>query len=100
MSFEDRLKDFGADLGSKINKSKKELLYGYYPDLTEKEFAICETIASAAWESGLLYDYDVIVETTAKDYKELFHNTDEVETVIKQLIGKGILKTKYSNTIN
>jgi hypothetical protein len=95
MSFEDRLKDFAADLGSKIDKSIKELLYGYYPDLTEKEFAICEMIASAVWEHGL-YFYGAVVGTTAREYKELFHNTDEVETVIKQLIEKGIVRDQIT----
>jgi hypothetical protein len=96
MSFEERLKEFGIELGSKIDKSTKELLYGYYPDLTEKEFAICKIIASAAWESGLLYFYDVVVHNTAERNKELFHNTDEVETVIKQLIEKGIVKDQFT----
>ena len=96
MSFEERLKDFAGDLWSKIDKSIKELLYGHYPDLTEKEFTICEVIASAAWESFLLYYYDVIVQTAAEGHKELFHNTDEVESVIKQLIEKGIVKDQIT----
>ena len=41
MSFEDRLKDSAGDYESKTDKSIQELLYGHYPDLTEKEFAIC-----------------------------------------------------------
>jgi hypothetical protein len=99
MSFEERLKEFGADCSSKIDKSIKELLYGYYPNLTEKEFVICRIMASAACET-LLYYYDMVVECTYEENKELFHNRDEVETVIKQLIEKGVLKTEYSNTIN
>jgi hypothetical protein len=96
MSFEERLKEFAADLASKGDKSIQELLYGHYPDLTEKEFAICRMIAYAAWESSQLYFYDVIIQNTAEKYKELFHNIDEVETVIKQLIEKGILKDKFT----
>jgi hypothetical protein len=42
MSFEERLKNSGRDWGSRVDKSIRELLYGYYPDLTEKEFAICD----------------------------------------------------------
>jgi hypothetical protein len=90
MSFEERLKEFARDLGSNIDKSIQELLYGYYPDLTEKEFAICEMIAAAIWDIPFPF-YDTIVPSTAKKYKELFHNTDEVETVVKQLASKGIV---------
>jgi hypothetical protein len=101
MSFEERLKEFGKDLNSKIDKSIKELLYGYYPYLTEKEFVICSEIASAVWPScSIACHYDIIVHNIPDYHKELFHNIDEVETVIKQLIEKGVLKTGYSNTIN
>jgi hypothetical protein len=91
MSFEKGLKDFAGDLGSKIDRSTQELLYGYYPDLTDKEFAICKTIAYAIWDISMPF-YDAIVPTTAEWHKELFHNTDEVETVVKQLVGKGIVR--------
>jgi hypothetical protein len=47
MSFEKGLKDFARDLTSKIDKSTQEMLYGYYPDLTDKEFAICMIIADS-----------------------------------------------------
>ena len=90
MSFEDRLKNSARDWGSRIDKSIRELLYGHYPDLTEKEFAICEMIVAAIWDIRITF-YDSIVQATAEKYKELFHNTDEVETVIKQLIEKGIV---------
>jgi hypothetical protein len=96
MSFEERLKDFAGDVFSKIDKSIKELLYGHYPDLTEKEFVICEIISSAAWESFFYYYYDMIVQTAVTRYKELFHNTDEVESVIKQLIEKGIVRDEIT----
>jgi hypothetical protein len=95
MSFEEGLKKFAKDLGSKIDKSIRELLYGHYPDLTEKEFAICKNIASVWWEGGHLGDYDILVDILAREYKELFHNTDEVETVIKQLIEKGIIRDQF-----
>jgi hypothetical protein len=91
MSFEKGLKDFARDLMSKIDRSTQELLYGYYPDLTDKEFAICKTIAYAIWSISMPF-YDAIVPTTAEWHKELFHNTDEVETVVKQLVGKGIVR--------
>lgn len=44
INFEDRLKDSAGDWGSKIDKSIRELLYGHYPELTEKQFVICEMI--------------------------------------------------------
>jgi hypothetical protein len=84
---------------SKIDRSTQELLYGYYPGLTDKEFAICKTIAYAIWSISMPF-YDAIVSTTAEWHKKLFHNTDEVETVVKQLVSKGIVRdniefTKY-----
>lgn len=95
MSFEERLKNSGRDWGSRVDKSIRELLYGYYPDLTEKEFAICELIFSAIQSISLPF-YDAIVGKTAEKYKELFHNTDEVETVIKQIVEKGIVKDQIT----
>jgi hypothetical protein len=91
MSFEKGLKDFARDLMSKIDRSTQELLYGYYPDLTDKEFAICRIIADSIWSISMPF-YDAIIPTTAEQYKELFHNTDEVETVVKQLVSKGIVR--------
>ena len=92
-NFEDRLKDSAGDWGSKTDKSIQELLYGHYPDLTEKQFALCDMIVSAIWDIGLPF-YNAIVLTIVEKRKELFHNTDEVETVIKQLIEKGIVESK------
>jgi hypothetical protein len=94
MSFEERLKEFARNLGPKIDKSIQELLYGYYPDLTEKEFAICDMITAAIWDIGTPFS-NMIVPTTVRHYKELFHNTDEVETVVKQLVSKGIVRESY-----
>jgi hypothetical protein len=91
MSFEEGLKRFAKDLQSKIDKSIKELLYGHYPDLTEKEFAICEIIAAAIWDISMPF-YDAIVSNATEYYKGLFHNTDEVETVAKQLVSEGIVR--------
>jgi hypothetical protein len=91
MSFEKGLKDFARDLTSKIDKSTQEMFYGYYPDLTDKEFAICRIIADSIWNISMPF-YDAIIPTTAEQYKELFHNTDEVETVVKQLVSKGIIR--------
>jgi len=92
-NFEDRLKDSAGDWGSKTDKSIQELLYGHYPDLTEKQFALCDMIVSALWDIGLP-SYNAIVSTIAEKRKELFHNTDEVETVIKQLIEKEVVESK------
>jgi hypothetical protein len=50
-------------------------------------------IVSAIWDIGLPF-YNAIVLTIVEKRKELFHNTDEVETVIKQLIEKGIVESK------
>ena len=52
LSFEDRLKDSAGDYESKTDKSIQKLLYGHYPNLTEKQFAICEMIVSAIWDIG------------------------------------------------
>lgn len=49
-NFEDRLKDSVGDWGSETDKSIQELLYGHYPDLTEKQYVICEMIVSAIWD--------------------------------------------------
>jgi hypothetical protein len=94
MSFEKGLKDFARDSESKIDRSIQELLYGYYPDLTDKEFAICKTITSAIWDICFPRKpfYKPVVVVTAELHKDLFHNTDEVETVVKQLVGKGIVR--------
>jgi hypothetical protein len=92
-NFKERLKDSSEDWGSKIDKSVQDLLYGYYPELTEKQFTICDMIISALWDIGQPF-YSAIVSTIAEKYKELFHGTDEVETVIKQLIEKGIVESK------
>jgi hypothetical protein len=74
MSFEERLKDSAGDWGSKTDKSIRELLYGHYQDLTEKQFAICEMIVSAIWDIGQPF-YNTIVPTITENYKDLFHNT-------------------------
>jgi hypothetical protein len=36
--------------------------------------------------------YDAIVSNATEYYKGLFHNTDEVETVAKQLVSEGIVR--------
>jgi hypothetical protein len=92
-NFEDRLKDSVGDWGSRIDKSIQELLYGYYPNLTEKQFVICDMIVSAIWDIGQPF-YNAIVSTIAEKYKELFHGRGEVETAIQQLVEKGIVESK------
>ena len=77
MSFEERLKD-SAGAWSKSDKSIREQLYGHYHDLTEKQFALSKMIVSAIWDIGQLFN-SAIVSTITENYKDLFHNTDEVE---------------------
>lgn len=91
MSFEDRLKNSVGDWGSKTDKSIQELFYGYYPDLTKKEFAICEMIISARWDLGETF-YNAIIATTPLRHKDLFHDEEEVEVTVRQLCEKGVVK--------
>jgi hypothetical protein len=75
------------------DKSLYELFLGHYPDLNQKELAVCEIIVSALWDIGHTY-YSAIVPTTFDYYKEVFSDEKEVECTIKNMIEKGVLKLK------
>jgi hypothetical protein len=55
--FEDRLRYIGKNVGNKTDRALAELLYGNYPNLNHKEFAICRTIADTLWDLEGHADY-------------------------------------------
>ena|SRR5215216_6069698 len=87
------------------NKSLAELLYRHYPDLNQKEFAICDIIAGTQWDIGDGLYVEVVARaenTTDENLKIIkrqdFKNTEEIEDVINGLIKKGIIKKFTHNT--
>lgn len=73
------------------NKALDELLYGYYPDLTEKEKVICKMIFCFYYENPPVL-YDVIVPTTVENHEDFFANEKVLGDEIKHLIEKGVIK--------
>ena len=90
--FVNRLKYIGENTGAKTVRSLAELLYGHYPDLNYKEFAICRTIADTLWD---LEGPALLVEVQARaefSLRELFEDTGQINDVIKCLAKKGIVR--------
>jgi hypothetical protein len=76
------------------DKSLYELFLGHYPDLNQKELAVCDMIVSALWDIRDTY-YDSVVTTTFEYHKEVFSDEKEVESTIKNMIERGVLKLNY-----
>jgi hypothetical protein len=101
LDFEDRLR-LGTDgMWTKIDKSYVEMLLDYYPDLNQKEMAVCLAICDVIWDLNGNTEYNAVIEYSLKEERrELFVDEKAVEDTIKQLIEKGILKIEYSFTVN
>ena len=69
------------------------MLCDFYPELTKKELVICEMIICASWDIGDSY-HNAIVENITLHYKDLFYNDEVVESTIRELSRKDIVKTK------
>jgi cytochrome c1 len=101
LDIEDRLQLSADNMGAKIPESYYEMLHGYYPDLNQKEMAVCLATCYVISDLNGYTNYDAIVEYSMNDGgRELFVDEKTVEDTIKQLIEKGILKIEYSYTVN
>jgi hypothetical protein len=78
---------------NRVQKSQFELFLGHYPDLNQKELIVCHMVIATMWDFVDTY-YDAIVSTTFDYYNEVFSDEKEVEYTIKNLIEKGVLKSK------
>jgi hypothetical protein len=90
--FEDRLRYVGKNVGNKSDRALAELLYGNYPNLNHKEFAICRTIADTLWDFEGHTTYLEVLERAKHNLAALFEDADEIEAVINRLIQNKIVK--------
>jgi hypothetical protein len=90
--FEDRLKYVANNVGNKTDRALAEMLYGNYPNLNHKEFAICRTIADTLWDLEGHALYLEVQERAKHNLSMLFEDANEIEAVIKGLNRNGIVK--------
>jgi predicted transcriptional regulator len=89
---EDRLRYVGKKVWSRTDRAFAELLYGNYPNLNHKEFAICRTIVDTLWELEGHAFYLEVQERASHNFAALFEDVTEIEIVIKRLAKNGIVK--------
>jgi hypothetical protein len=105
---EDRFNLVAGNMVNEIDKSFIEMLLGYHPQLNQKEMAVCLAMCYTIWDlkstlhnAVVEYSMNVGREPSMRlGGKELFMTEKEVEDTIRQLIEKGVLKNKYSYTVN
>lgn len=78
-------------ISSTFDEIAREFLYGHFPDLNEKEYIVCQVLASAYHDIEWGY-YKYIVDVTADYYHEIFGDRKEVESTIQELIEKGTIQ--------
>jgi hypothetical protein len=77
---------------SESDPALAELLYGNYPNLNHKEFAICRTIADTLWDLDGHALYLEVQERAKRKFAALFKDVNEIEVVIKRLAQNGIVR--------
>ena len=90
--FEDRLRYIGKKVWSRTDRAFAELLYGNYPNLNHKEFAICRTIVDTLWELEGHAFYLEVQQRVSHKFAALFEDVNEIEVVIKRLAQNGIVR--------
>jgi hypothetical protein len=96
--FIDRLKYVAKNTGNKTDRALAEMLYGNYPNLNHKEFAICRTIADTLWDLEGHALYLEVQERAKHNLSMLFEDANEIEAVIKGLIQNGIVRLETTYT--
>jgi hypothetical protein len=92
--FENRLRYIGKNVGNKSDRALAELLYGNYPNLNHKEFAICRTIADTLWDLEGHATYLEVQERAKLNLASLSEDVNEIQVVIKRLIQNKIVRLK------
>jgi hypothetical protein len=90
--FEDRLRYVGKKVWSRTDRAFAELLYGNYPNLNHKEFAICRTIVDTLWELEGHAHYLEVQQRASHNFAALFEDVNEIEVVIKRLAQNRIVR--------
>lgn len=75
------------------DKILNETLHGYFPDINEKEFIICEGICSFVHDQQFSPDEEILIPFVLRDMKKdkIFSDEDEVKKVIKGLLERRII---------